>query len=114
MMQRENTSDLSIIKWSLGVHRKSSNIGAWGDSGRAPLLLTITKKLLDYFQRVKNAKVAKIEPQLAYAAYVYGMSKKWSFVARTKLLLTYQNIYRNLSIIYSMPAALKHPSTQAQ
>ena len=29
------------------------------------------------------AKVAKIEPQLAYAAYVYGMSKKWSFVART-------------------------------
>ena len=29
------------------------------------------------------AKIAKTEPQLAYAAYVYGMSKKWSFVTRT-------------------------------
>ena len=55
---RENTSNSSFIKWSLGVqlHRKSSNIGAWGDSGQVPILLTITKKLLDYFQRVKNAQ----------------------------------------------------------
>ena len=29
------------------------------------------------------AKIAKTEPQLAYAAYVYGLSKKWSFVTRT-------------------------------
>ena len=29
------------------------------------------------------AKIAKTEPQLAYAAYVYVMSKKWSFVTRT-------------------------------
>ena len=29
------------------------------------------------------AKIAKSEPQLAYAAYVYGMSKRWAFVCRT-------------------------------
>ena len=29
------------------------------------------------------AKIAQTEPQLAYAAYVYGTSKRWSFVSRT-------------------------------
>ena len=29
------------------------------------------------------AKIAKTEPQLAYAGYVYGTSKIWSFVSRT-------------------------------
>ena len=29
------------------------------------------------------AKIAKSEPQLAYAAYVYGMSKRWAFLCRT-------------------------------
>ena len=28
---------LSFFKWSLGVHRKVSNIGTWGESGRYPL-----------------------------------------------------------------------------
>ena len=56
---------LRFIKWSLGVHRKSSNIEAWGDSGRAPLLLTITKQVLDYFQRVKDAP----DDSLVYHAF---------------------------------------------
>ena len=29
------------------------------------------------------AKIAKSEPQPAYAAYVYGMSKRWAFLCRT-------------------------------
>ncbi len=29
------------------------------------------------------AKIAKTEPQLVHAAYVYGTSKKWAFVCRT-------------------------------
>ena len=29
------------------------------------------------------ANIAKTEPQLAYAAYVYGMSKRWMFLSRT-------------------------------
>ena len=46
---------LRFIKWSLGVHRKTSNIGVWGDSGRLPLLLSLSKQVLDYFQRVRDA-----------------------------------------------------------
>ena len=33
------------------------------------------------------AKIAKSEPQLAYAAYVYGMSKRWAFLCRTQQTL---------------------------
>ena len=29
------------------------------------------------------AKIAKTEPQCAYAAYVYGLSKRWAFICRT-------------------------------
>ena len=29
------------------------------------------------------AKIAKTEPQCAYSAYVYGMSKRWAFICRT-------------------------------
>ena len=29
------------------------------------------------------ARIASSEPQLAYAAFVYGSSKRWNFLART-------------------------------
>ena len=36
-------SHLRYIKWLIGVHKKTSNVGAWGDSGRPPLLLDMTR-----------------------------------------------------------------------
>lgn len=30
---------LKFLKWCLGVHRKASNIGTWGESGRMPLII---------------------------------------------------------------------------
>ena len=44
---------LSFLKWSLGVHRKASNIGTWGESGRYPLLYQSIKLTLKYFQEQK-------------------------------------------------------------
>ena len=29
---------LSFLKWALGVHHESSNVGVWGESGRYPLI----------------------------------------------------------------------------
>ena len=49
---------LSFLKWSLGVHRKASNIGTWGESGRYPLLYQSIKLTLKYFQRIDNMKTA--------------------------------------------------------
>jgi len=51
------------------------------DSGKAEF---VKDQVDEWVNNVKAlANVAKSEPQLAYAAYVYGTSKKWGFVTRT-------------------------------
>ena len=45
---------LQFLKWCLGVHRKPSNIGTWGESGRIPLIINAIKLSVDYFQRVER------------------------------------------------------------
>ena len=39
---------LRYIKWLLGVHKKTSNVGAWGDGGRPPIVLDMTRQVLEY------------------------------------------------------------------
>ena len=48
-------SHLRYIKWLLGVHKKTSNVGAWGDSGRPPILLDMTRQVLEYYKRAESA-----------------------------------------------------------
>ena len=45
---------LCTLKWILGVHKKASNIGVWGDTGRTPLGFSAIKLSLDYLQRVES------------------------------------------------------------
>ena len=45
---------IKFLKWCLGVHRKSSNIGVWGETGRYPLIFHALKLSADYFTRVAN------------------------------------------------------------
>ena len=46
---------LSFLRWSLGVHKKSSTIGLWGESGRFPLIYQSIKLTLSYFKRILNS-----------------------------------------------------------
>ena len=43
---------LSFMKWALGVHHKTSNIGTWGESGRFPLIYQSIKLTLNYYNRL--------------------------------------------------------------
>ena len=45
---------LKFIKWVLGVHKKASNIGCWGDTGRIPLGVTLTKQFYKYVLKVST------------------------------------------------------------
>ena len=47
-------SHLQFLKWTIGVHKKASNIGSWGDTGRFPIGLTIISQLLSYFENIKS------------------------------------------------------------
>ena len=53
-----------FLKWALGTHRKSSNIGTLGESGRYPLIYQSIKLTLSYYQRVENLS----KDSLVYAA----------------------------------------------
>ena len=42
------------MKWSLGVHKRCSNLACYGDTGRFPLAIPLAKQLLGYYQRLKS------------------------------------------------------------
>ena len=44
---------LKFLKWTLSVHKKTSNLACWGDTGRMPLAITLTKQVKDYFNRLQ-------------------------------------------------------------
>ena len=52
---------LKFLKWTLGLHKKSSNIFWWGDSGRSPLIQQISKQALNYFERVDSMSINNSE-----------------------------------------------------
>lgn len=45
---------LLTLKWTLGVHRKTSNLAVWGDTGRYPLAIEALKLATDYFSRLES------------------------------------------------------------
>ncbi|KAL5271652.1 hypothetical protein ACHWQZ_G002057 [Mnemiopsis leidyi] len=52
---------LKFLKWTLGVHEKTSNIFCWGDTGRSPLLQRLSKQTVDYFKRLENFSRSNID-----------------------------------------------------
>ena len=45
---------LKFIKWVLGVHKKSTNTACYGETGRAPISITVLNQCLHYFARVMS------------------------------------------------------------
>ena len=45
---------ISYLKWALGVHRKASNVGVWGETGRIPLIYQSIRLTLNYFKRLNT------------------------------------------------------------
>jgi hypothetical protein len=39
---------LSLLKWTLRVKRKTTNIRIWGDGGRYPIGISMVKLLIDF------------------------------------------------------------------
>ena len=48
---------LAFLKWSLGVSRKTSNSPMWGDTGRYPLGIELSKQVFNYFERLKQLDI---------------------------------------------------------
>ena len=80
---------LSFLKWALGVHRKSSNIGVWGESGRLPLVFQSIRLSLNYLKRLENMEGT------SFVAAALSEQKKLNlpWYAKLKPLLEIDDIY---------------------
>ena len=45
---------LSFLKWTMGVKKYTSNAAVWGETGRHPLALVLTKQVFAYLHRVQK------------------------------------------------------------
>ena len=46
---------IPYLKWALShVHKKTSNIGVWGETGRYPLIYQSLRLALDNYKRLQN------------------------------------------------------------
>ena len=80
---------LSFLKWALGLHRKASNIGVWGESGRLPLIFQSIRLSLNYFKRLEN-----LEPNSFVSAALREQKQlNLPWYARLKSLLKLDEIY---------------------
>ena len=46
---------LKLLKWTLGVHKKASNVCCYGDTGQLPWAITAIPQCMRYFNRVSLA-----------------------------------------------------------
>ena len=73
----------------MGVHRKSSNIGMWGESGRYPLIYQSIKLTLKYYDRLTKMKPGSY----VYAALQEQQSLNLSWFKNLEPLLKLDGIY---------------------
>ena len=58
---------LSFLKWSMGVHKKTSNSPVWGDTGRYPLGIELSKQLFSYFDRLQSLDMSNSDSLVRHA-----------------------------------------------
>ena len=80
---------LSFLKWSLGVHKKASNIGVWGETGRYPLIYQSIRLTLNYYNRLLQAP----KKSFVYAALMEQKKLKLSWYKNIEPLLRLDDIY---------------------
>ena len=59
---------LSILKWTLGVGKTTSNAAVWGDCGRTPLVVRFVKQVTDFYNRLAKMDLDD-SPALARHAF---------------------------------------------
>ena len=55
---------LKILKWVLGVHKKTSNNACYGDTGRTPWAISTLSQCSDYFCRASTAVAGNVNTLL--------------------------------------------------
>ena len=75
---------LHYLKWSLGLNKRASNKGAWGETGRYPLIYECINLTIKYLKRVEGLNNSSLV-SLAYKEQV-NMNLDW--YKKIKLILS--------------------------
>ena len=86
---------LSFLKWALGVHRKSSNVGCWGETGRYPLIYEAMQTSLKYFNRLKHLD----KNTLAYLALCEQIKLNLKWYKNMTQLLDIDELFKSNHVI---------------
>ena len=103
---------LSFLKWALGVHRKASNVGVWGETGRYPLLYQSIRLTLNYYKRISTLS----PDSLVAAALREQKSMKLPWYMNIKPLSKLDNLYSldHVSAFKITRPKATHSDTNAQ
>ena len=58
------TTHLRILKWILGIHRKSNNMFCYGDTGRLPWAVSVVPQCVEYFRRASTSNASGVNKLL--------------------------------------------------
>ena len=58
---------LGCLKWMMGVNKTTSNAAVWGDSGRFPLAIELSKQVFSYADRLKQMDQANSNALVRHA-----------------------------------------------
>jgi hypothetical protein len=98
----QETLNLRMCKYTLGVHSKASNAGVLGDLGRYPLYIAVINNMVKYWHQLASTRT--VSSPLVTAAYnvnhdlLYNMPDSW--ISSIKFTLT----QLDLKPIYDSPS----------
>ena len=80
---------IAFLKWALGVHRKASNVGVWGETGRYPLIYQSIRLTLKYYNHLLQAP----KNSFVYAALKEQKDLKLPWFRNIESLLKLDDIF---------------------
>ena len=89
---------LSFLKWNLGVGKKTSNAAVWGDCGRYPLVIELSKQVLNYYDRLKNMSLNNSDTLVKHA-FNEQKSLNMNWFRRINTLSDHSKVNRKLNSI---------------
>ena len=76
---------LSLLKWTAGVNKRTSNIPIWGDTGRYPLGIQLSKLFLDFHNRLVLLD-RNNSPQIVRHAFVEQRNLELTWIRTARAL----------------------------
>ena len=102
---------LKFIKWILGVHKKASNLGSWGETGKHPIGIKMLKQTINYFNRVSNGPSPSSLVHLSYLEQQENSTKWYSTISKLLTAHSSPTITKDGLSILSAGKAAKSAST---